>query len=95
MSIFMRRNRWFSTPASNRPLGIHRHRQGAGTLFGARSESGRLSDQNPLEFTINLEVEFEYFEEGHHYEHVNSSYPRFIAEENLVDVEGSTGEAER
>jgi hypothetical protein len=44
------------------------------------------------EFTINLEVEFEYFEEGHHYEHVNSSYPRFIAEENLVDVEGSTGE---
>jgi hypothetical protein len=37
-------------------------------------------------------VEFEYFEEGHHYEQINSSYPRFIAEENLVDVEGSTGE---
>jgi hypothetical protein len=32
------------------------------------------------EFTINLEVEFEYFEEGRHYEHINSSYPRFIAE---------------
>jgi hypothetical protein len=46
------------------------------------------------EFTINLEVEFEYFEEGHHYEHVNASYPRFIAESNLVDVEGTSGEDE-
>jgi hypothetical protein len=46
------------------------------------------------EFTINLEVEFQYFEEGHHYEHINSSYPRFIAEENLVDVEGTSGEAD-
>ncbi|MCH3908891.1 MAG: hypothetical protein LKE31_00730 [Bacilli bacterium] len=44
------------------------------------------------EFTINLEVEFEYFEEGHHYEHVNSSYPRFILESNLVDVEADSGD---
>ncbi|MFA6620150.1 MAG: hypothetical protein WCS90_03350 [Bacilli bacterium] len=44
------------------------------------------------EFTINLEVEFEYFEEGHHYQHINSAYPRFIAEENLVDVEGTDGD---
>jgi hypothetical protein len=46
------------------------------------------------EFTINLEVEFEYFEEGRHYQHINSSYPRFIAEENLVDVEGTSGEGQ-
>jgi hypothetical protein len=44
------------------------------------------------EFTINLEVEFEYFEEGHRYAHVNSSYPRFIKEDNLVDVEAESGD---
>ena len=36
----------------------------------------------------------EYFEEGRHYQHINSSYPRFIAEENLVDVEGTSGEGQ-
>jgi hypothetical protein len=46
------------------------------------------------EFTINLEVEFEYFEEGRHYEHINSSYPRFIAEDNLVNVETEEEEAD-
>src|SRR5574344_1397922 len=44
------------------------------------------------EFTINLEVEFEYFEEGHRYAHLNSSYPRFIKEDNLVDVEADAGD---
>lgn len=44
------------------------------------------------EFSINLEIEFEYFEEGKHYQHINTSYPRFIAEENLVDVEGTSGD---
>src|SRR5574344_1431452 len=44
------------------------------------------------EFTINLEVEFEYFEEGRHYEHIYSSYPRFIAESNLVNVEATSGD---
>jgi hypothetical protein len=47
------------------------------------------------EFTINLEVEFEYFEEGRHYEHINSSYPRFIAESNLVTVETDEDEDEK
>src|SRR5574344_1118069 len=44
------------------------------------------------EFTINLEVEFQYFEEGHHYQHINETYPRFIKDENIVNVEGTSGE---
>lgn len=44
------------------------------------------------EFTINLEVNFEYFDEGKHYEHVNTAYPRFIEEKNLVDVETTAGD---
>jgi hypothetical protein len=48
--------------------------------------------QTLSEFTINLEVEFEYFEESHHYQHVNGAYPRFIKEDNLVNVEGTTGD---
>ena len=51
--------------------------------------------QTLSEFSINLEVEFEYFEEGHHYEHVNASYPRFIMEENLVDLESNSGEEDQ
>lgn len=38
------------------------------------------------EFSINLEVEFEYFEESHTYQHINAAYPRFISADNLVDV---------
>jgi hypothetical protein len=39
------------------------------------------------EFSINLEIQFEYFEEGRHYERLNPGYPRFIAEDNLVNPE--------
>jgi hypothetical protein len=44
------------------------------------------------EFTINLEVNFEYYDEGRHYEHVNAAYPRFIDETNSVAVEGTLGD---
>jgi len=39
------------------------------------------------EFSINVELEFAYFEEEHHYEKINDDYPRFIAEDNVVSTE--------
>ena len=41
------------------------------------------------EFSINLSVEFYYYHSHHRYEHVNKEYPRFIKDENLVNVEES------
>lgn len=43
-------------------------------------------------FTINLFVEFSYFHEHHRYEHINKEYPRFLTEENVVNVEDSEDE---
>ncbi len=37
-------------------------------------------------FSINVEVQFEYYEEHHSYTYVNEEYPRFITEDNLMDV---------
>lgn len=39
------------------------------------------------EFSINLQVEFYYYHSHHHYEHINKEYPRFIKENNVVNVE--------
>lgn len=39
------------------------------------------------EFSINLSVEFYYYHKHHHYEHINKEYPRFIKEDNVVNVE--------
>ena len=39
------------------------------------------------EFSINLQVEFYYYHKHHHYEHINKEYPRFIKEDNIVNVE--------
>ena len=35
------------------------------------------------DFAINVEVEFEYFEQGSHYEKINGAYPRYMSEDNL------------
>lgn len=37
-------------------------------------------------YAINVNVEFTYFHSHHTYEFVNKEYPRFIKEENLVNV---------
>ena len=37
--------------------------------------------------TINVAVEFYYYSEDNRYEKINEDYPRFITDENLVDVE--------
>ncbi len=39
------------------------------------------------EFSIHLVVEFSYYHKHHRYEFVNKEYPRFISEENVVNVE--------
>ena len=39
------------------------------------------------EFTINLSIEFYYYEESHHYSYLNKEYPHFITDDNIVDVE--------
>ena len=39
------------------------------------------------EFSIHLQIEFSYFHKHHYYEHVNKEYPRFIKDDNLVNVE--------
>ena len=41
------------------------------------------------EFSINLSVEFYYYHSHHRYEHINKEYPRFITDDNLVNVEES------
>lgn len=38
-------------------------------------------------FSINVAVEFFYYEDEHRYEHINNAYPRFLSEDNLVNVE--------
>jgi hypothetical protein len=44
------------------------------------------------EFSINVEIEFEYFEQSSHYEHINDSYPRYIASDNIVSTDDMPGE---
>lgn len=39
------------------------------------------------EFSINLAVEFYYYHKHHRYEYINKEYPRFITENNVVNVE--------
>lgn len=38
------------------------------------------------EYSINIELEFEYFEEASHYEKINDSYPRYIDSDKPLDV---------
>lgn len=39
------------------------------------------------EITINLIVEFLYYSEDSRHVHLNEEYPRFLSEDNLVDIE--------
>lgn len=45
-------------------------------------------------FAINIKVTFEYFHSHHEYEHHNTEYPRFITDDNLVNVEESDEDEE-
>ncbi len=48
------------------------------------------------EFSMNLEIEFEYFEEDSRYEYINGKYPRYIGEDNVhvheFNFDGEEGE---
>ncbi len=39
------------------------------------------------EFTINLSIEFYYYDKCHRHEYVNKEYPHFLTENNIVSVE--------
>ena len=40
-------------------------------------------------FAINVHLEFSYYDEERTYERINNEYPRFITEENIVNVDDS------
>ena len=46
------------------------------------------------EFSIHVQVVFEYFHDHHEYKFTNKDYPRYIKEENLVNVEESDEDEE-
>ncbi len=43
------------------------------------------------EFSINIELEFEYFAPGHRYESINDAYPRYISGSNIRDDDEEDG----
>ena len=46
------------------------------------------------EFSIHVQIVFEYFHSHHEHEFENKDYPRFIKDENLVNVEDSDDDDE-
>lgn len=43
--------------------------------------------QTLKDFSVHLQVEFYYYHRHHHYEQINKDYPRFIKDDNVVNVE--------
>lgn len=41
------------------------------------------------EFSINIELSFQYFEDHHYHSHANTEYPRYIKGENIKEVDFS------
>lgn len=39
------------------------------------------------EFTINLSIEFYYYDKCNRYEYINKEYPHFLSEDNIVEVQ--------
>ena len=51
-----------------------------------RPLEGKVADyllKTVVDFAVNVELEFEYFEPGRHYEHFNPDYPRYMKESNI------------
>ena len=46
------------------------------------------------EFSIHLELQFEYFHGHHEYSQINKEYPRFITEENVVNYDENEDDEE-
>lgn len=42
------------------------------------------------EFSINLQIEFFYYDKHHHHDYINDAYPRFLKEDNIVNVENES-----
>jgi len=44
--------------------------------------------------SINISIEFYYYETENHYEYINKEYPRFLTKSNIVDIENEEEEPE-
>ena len=53
-----------------------------------QDQMAELMLQGIGEVAINKTVEFHYYSQDDRYQLINDDYPRFLSEENLVDVEG-------
>lgn len=52
-----------------------------------QNEAAELIMQMVQGPTINVAVEFYYYSQDNRYERINDDYPRFITDDNIVDVE--------
>ncbi len=50
-------------------------------------EVAEIIEKGIGENAINLAIEFSYYEESHRYERIRDDYPRYMSEENLVEIE--------
>lgn len=46
------------------------------------------------DYTINIEIYFEYFHNHDHILHINEDYPRYMSEKNVVEIDDEYDEAE-
>lgn len=52
-----------------------------------QDEMANLLSIGLKDVTINLVIEFTYYSQDNRYEKINSDYPRYIAEDNLTDLD--------
>lgn len=67
-----------------------------GQLEGCEDKAAEYILETLSQFSIHVELEFEYFEPGRHHERINHDYPRYLSEENIkeADVSIDYGEEE-
>ncbi|MCD8204002.1 MAG: hypothetical protein LUB56_02630 [Coprobacillus sp.] len=57
-------------------------------------EVAEVIDKGIGENAIHVTIEFNYYEDGHHYERIDDDYPRYMTEENMVELDGDEEEGE-
>ncbi|MCD8204681.1 MAG: hypothetical protein LUC16_02520 [Coprobacillus sp.] len=50
-------------------------------------EVAEIIEKGIGENAINVAIEFNYYEETHRYERISEDYPRYMTEENLINIE--------
>ncbi len=57
-------------------------------------EVAEVIDKGIGENAIHVTIEFNYYEEGHHYERIDENYPRYMDEKNMVELESEDEDEE-